>query len=47
MHCETNVLRKSDLASFFMAIITIAICVPFVLLIAKKLPWIIGKAAKR
>lgn len=47
MHCETNALRESDLASFLMAIITVAICIPFVLFISKKLPWIIGKAAKR
>lgn len=46
MHCETNTLRASDLDSFIMAIITVSICVPFVMIIMKWLPWVIGKKSK-
>lgn len=47
MHCDTTTLRECDFASLIMAVITVAICVPFVLAISKWLPWIIGKRSKR
>lgn len=43
-HCDTNALRESELASLLMAVVTVTICIPFVILISKRLPWMVGKS---
>lgn len=45
MRCDTDTLRDSDLASLMMSIVIVAICVPLVLVISKRMPWMIGKRA--
>lgn len=42
-HSETDILRESDLVSLFMAVITVAVCVPFVIVISKHLQWMTGR----